>query len=377
MQRPTPTRSPNPIKRLARAGIGLGLANAHLRAVVASELRRLDASRATRPAAGGVPGGPAEAPRIFVDRHGGRHELDPRLRDRLKPGWRVMVDPEAIVRPPTDEVLQGRMRNATRVVAEARSLVASVTGAPLAGRILEIGCFDGSAAYQLAHTTGGDIVATDMARYYVVQRPGRPQDGDVAVQQGWLAAVRGRACTVAGAPDGSVTFLEDDITQSGLEPASFDAIVSFEVLEHVQDPGAALAAMARLLRPGGVMYHDYNPFFSAIGGHSLCTLDFPWGHARLDDADFERYVRELRPTETDQALRFFRESLNRMTVHELRAHVAAAGLELLALVPWHDRAQVASLGAEVLDDVRREYPAATPNDLLATFVALVARRPIA
>ena len=122
--------------------------------------------------------------------------------------------------------------------------------------------------------------------------------------------------------------------------------------------------MARLLRPGGIVYHDYNPFFSSKGGHSLCTLAFPWGHARLDAQDFERYLRELRPTELDQALRFYRESLNRMTLADLRAAVAAAGLEPLALVPWFERGLVASL-----------YPTAVVDDLLATFVAVVARRP--
>ena len=147
------------------------------------------------------------------------------------------------------------------------------------------------------------------------------------------------------------------------------------MLEHVQQPAAAFAEMARLVRPGGIVYHDYNPFFSSKGGHSLCTLAFPWGHARLDAADFERYLRELRPTEVDQALRFYRESLNRMTLADLRAAVAAAGLELLALVPWFERGLVASLDPSVLPDVQRLYPTAVVDDLLATFVAVVARRP--
>jgi SAM-dependent methyltransferase len=99
-----------------------------------------------------------------------------------------------------------------------------------------------------------------------------------------------------------------------LEPDSFDAIVSFEVLEHLRRPAAAFAAMRGLLRPGGVAYHDYNPFFSLFGGHSLCTHDFPWGHARLDHGDVERYLAERRPEAAAQTLRFFDESLNRMTL---------------------------------------------------------------
>ena len=162
-----------------------------------------------------------------------------------------------------------------------------------------------------------------MARYYVVQsdpsaaaeatRPADP-DAAIAVEQARLADLRALARTAAGPDAGTVEFVEDDITASALEPGSLDAVVSFEVVEHVADPAAAFAAIARLLRPGGITYHDYNPFFAINGGHSLGTLDLPWGQARLDDADLERYVREIRPAEADRALGFVRESLNRLTL---------------------------------------------------------------
>jgi SAM-dependent methyltransferase len=358
------------IKRLARAAaasvVHLGLRSARIRALITTEM-----------------GGPRPAPRpgrstpdgVFVDRHGVAHPLDWSLRDRLKPGWRTMCDPAEADRPPTDEALAGRARKAEKIVAEASTLVATHAGRPLGGRILEIGCYDGAVAFQLARRGGAEVVASDMARYYVVQRPGRPVDTDLATQQAALATLRERARAAAGVAPGLVHFVEDDITASALEPGSFDAIVSFEVLEHVRNPAEALAAMARLLKPGGVAYHDYNPFFSLIGGHSLCTLDFPWGHARLDAGDVERYLQEVRPDAVTQTLRFYTESLNRMTLADLRVAVAAAGLELLALVPWSDRTLVAQLGPDVLAEVRRTYPTATAEDLLATFAAVVLRRP--
>ncbi|MEO8436824.1 MAG: class I SAM-dependent methyltransferase [Chloroflexota bacterium] len=311
---------------------------------------------------------------VFTDRHGVRHPLDLALRDRLKPEWRSMLDPVAATKPPTDEVLANRARKAVKVVAEASELVAATTGLPLTGRILEVGCYDGAAAFQLARRPGTEVVASDLARYYLVQRPGTSVDADLAAQQTRLADIRERARVLADLAPGTVGFVEDDITRSDLPSASFDAIVSFEVLEHVQDPLAAFAGMARLLRPGGVVYHDYNPFFSANGGHSLCTLDLPWGHARLDADDFERYVQEIRPSEVDQALRFYHESLNRMTQVDLRAAITAAGLETVAVVPWFDRRLVPRLDAAIIAEVRRTYPTAVVDDLLATFVAVVARR---
>ena len=207
-----------------------------------------------------------------------------------------MCDPEQMAAPPTDETLRGRVRKAVKSVTELERVLALTAGTGVTGRVLEIGCYDGSAAFELSRRPGTSVVASDLPRYYLVQHPGQAEDEALAAEEVALATLRDRARRIADRPEGSVTFVEDDITTSSLEPGTFDLIVSFEVLEHVADPAGTFAAMTRLLRPGGVAYHDYNPFFSMIGGHSLATLDFPWGHARLDADDVERYLREIRPT---------------------------------------------------------------------------------
>ncbi len=155
---------------------------------------------------------------------------------------------------------------------------------------------------------------------------------------------------------------------------SFDAIVSFEMLEHVQRHGLPSPRWPASCGPAASCTTTTTPSSARRAGTRLCTLAFPWGHARLDAADFERYVRELRPTELDQALRFYRESLNRMTLADLRAAVVGAGLELLALsrgsngVSWQASIPRPPRGAAPLPDRGLD-------DLLATFVAVVARRP--
>jgi 2-polyprenyl-3-methyl-5-hydroxy-6-metoxy-1,4-benzoquinol methylase len=360
-------------KRGIRAAVRRALDQRRIRALVEADLAnrrgRSKADPATPPAKSSV------GPGVFVDRFGTGHPLDPGLRDRLKPQWRTMFDPVARTQPFSDAVLQSRAAKAERTVAESSALVASVAGMPLGGRILEVGCHDGAVAHQLSRQPGNVVVASDMARYYLVPGSDESSGDELEMQQVKLAELRARAGSFAGPDVGRVEFVEDDITATNLAPVSFDAIVSFEVLEHVASPAAAFASMARLLKPGGIAYHDYNPFFSSNGGHSLCTLDFPWGHARLDDADFERYLREIRPSETDEALRFYLESLNRMTMADLRAAVDAAGLELLEIIPWTDRKLAPDLSESVVAEVRRSYPAATAADLLATFVAVIARMP--
>jgi len=85
-----------------------------------------------------------------------------------------------------------------------------------------------------------------------------PRCLDMGCGTGWLTAILsqfGEACGVDLAPQAARSFhpeltffsVGDDI------PGQFDIIVSQEVLEHVEDQPAYVAAMARLLKPGGTV----------------------------------------------------------------------------------------------------------------------------
>ena len=51
----------------------------------------------------------------------------------------------------------------------------------------------------------------------------------------------------------NIEMLPGDVFQSALNPASFDVITSWHVLEHLADPARALRRAAGLLRPGGIV----------------------------------------------------------------------------------------------------------------------------
>jgi SAM-dependent methyltransferase len=88
---------------------------------------------------------------------------------------------------------------------------------------------------------------------------------DIGCGRGWtLAALREQGWQVRGvelsehAARHAVDELKIDVDDYGFEPsryepASFDAIVLWHVLEHVRDPLATLDGIARLLRPGGIL----------------------------------------------------------------------------------------------------------------------------
>ena len=104
--------------------------------------------------------------------------------------------------------------------------------APLAGaRALDVGCGGGLLSEAMA-AEGARVTALDLS----------PELIDVArlhlLESGLAVDYRLQ----------SVESLADEL------PGQFDAITCMEMLEHVPDPGAVLAACARLLRPGGQLF---------------------------------------------------------------------------------------------------------------------------
>lgn len=77
---------------------------------------------------------------------------------------------------------------------------------------------------------------------------------EVARERGWQVAgiepaeaVAASAASRLGAP------VATDLVSAGLPAASFDAVLVWDVIEHLPDPRRALDEVARVLRPGGVL----------------------------------------------------------------------------------------------------------------------------
>ena len=65
----------------------------------------------------------------------------------------------------------------------------------------------------------------------------------------------------------------------------------------------------------------------------MCTLDFMWGHVRLSDIDFERYVKQFRPSEYYVAKRFYNNNLNRMTINKLKQYIKKSRFKQVIFFP--------------------------------------------
>lgn len=311
---------------------------------------------------------------VFVDCFGNAHELHADHRSLIKPGWE-----RVLARAPNRSTAEDADRRLGEMAARIRlgaSMLATAGGALRGKRVLDVGCGDGAEALLLGRCGAGEVVATNHGELHKDGEAGDARTGRCreAMERALSASPR-QLLDGAAARAAPVTFIEDDISASGLESGSFDVVCSWETLEHLTRPAEAFAEMYRLLRPGGWCYHEYNPFFCIEGGHSLCTLDFPWGHVRLSGEDFDRYVEALRPAEADAAKDYYRNGLNRVSLDQMQACCRKAGFEIAFFVPRSRTEDLMSLTRPIHDQARRTYPRITINDLVCRMVRLVLRKP--
>ena len=306
-------------------------------------------------------------------RANGKEYILENLREKLKPNWREMLNPVKSRRLVPIPYAQSECLSK----AEERL---SKLGESLVGKdILEIGCGYGNHAYLMAKYEGTKVHGIDVDEYTVNQSVDlnmwNPKDLELAHNN--VVNIR-KECS-ALFPDKvskKVTFdtcrIEDYAT-----PNPHDVIFSFDVLEHLLDLRLAFNQMANSLKKGGIAYHEFNPFFSLTGGHTLCMLDFHYGHCLLSEEDFKRYIQEFRPDEEKIALNFYKKCLNRATLFDIKNYAKEFGFEILHLDGVNffqapERAVRKELETTILPYVK--YPNVTVDDLLWDFTYLIMRK---
>jgi SAM-dependent methyltransferase len=260
---------------------------------------------------------------------------------------------------------EDRVEHTARIYALGAGQVASALRGlgvePSTARILEVGCGRGYTASALSGAGTGEVVGIDLDPL------GHSSSEEVT-------AVRAR---LAG--DSPARIEEGDVRRLQYPDGAFDAAISVAVLEHVDDVAGALRELHRVTRPGGVGHHGIDVWFGVAGGHSLCTLDAPWGHVRLREAELERYLREVRPYEAHDALQPLEHGFQRprLTLRETVSLARAAGFEVVSAsllrLPVRDPRR-AWFSADVLRDCRRVHRAVGSRDLLSVSATLVLRR---
>ena len=166
-----------------------------------------------------------------------------------------------LVPQPREISPQSLFAQADRRVAYLQKLFGTMEGA----ECLEIGCGCGETAVRLAERCHCRVTGVDA--YPFPEWPDRQSN--------------------------TVRFVEADLTERNpFAPESFDVIVSFAVLEHVQRPLAMLEAMFDLLRPGGQIYFTANLYRGPMASHRYREVFFPWPHLLFADEVFMRFYQD-------------------------------------------------------------------------------------
>lgn len=187
----------------------------------------------------------------------------------------------------------------------------------------------------------------------------------------------GRHKHIAEMIGSNVQFHVGDVTkQTDLPEEYFHVVFSSSVIEHIADLPAAFKEIKRLLKPGGITMHSYDPYFHPAGGHSLGILDTPWGHVRLSKDEVLDYIRTMRPHEAPVAVPWVQNALYpEHTQTQVQRALCGAGLNLrewkTAFVSKEFSRQLTD---EIVTDALRSNPGLCVQELLTRNVSFIAQK---
>lgn len=173
-------------------------------------------------------------------------------------------------------------------------------------------------------------------------------------------------------------FIVGDISrETEFEENFFDIVYSVSVLEHIKNLCEAFKEMKRILKPGGLIIHNYGPYFSHNGGHALGIPDCPWGHVMMNEKEFIKYIEDVRPFEADQGKGWVANAVHRgrtRSLSEMQKLIFNSGFELLYWNTEHSPLNFLSdLTPKIIKKCFQTNSHLSFDDLITTGIYFVAR----
>jgi SAM-dependent methyltransferase len=231
--------------------------------------------------------------------------------------------------------------------------------------LLDVGCGDGSNCLVLGEEPLRRVVGVDL------ELPLFAADEKGNRTRNLAADIQAKAAVAANSHP--VHFLRMDATRLGFEDGTFDVLMSRSAMEHIRPIEPALREMARVVRPGGLIYLGIDPFYWLRGCHKRGVVDIPWAHARLTLAEYRRFVLATEGEKAAERRSRRLETLNRFTVRQWRQLIDQMDCEVLAFAerPSTLGEQILAEHPEVLETL---LPEVTQQDLLCERIEVWLRK---
>jgi SAM-dependent methyltransferase len=175
--------------------------------------------------------------------------------------------------------------------------------------IIEIGCAEGGNLCAMAEVGARELVGTDIAEVRL-----------------------DTARVIADLLGQKITYSSHDVIyqppfRDWLE--HFDVALLRDVIEHLDDAEVALRNIRQVLKPNGVLYVTFPPYYSPFGGHQQTLVNWsskiPFMHL-LPERVFEKMIASGREADKVEVRRLRR---IRMTTTKFRRAARAAGYSIL------------------------------------------------
>ncbi|HVK40014.1 MAG TPA: class I SAM-dependent methyltransferase [Candidatus Kapabacteria bacterium] len=175
--------------------------------------------------------------------------------------------------------------------------------------IIEIGCAEGGNLCAMSEVGARELVGTDIAE---------PRLENARI----IADLLGQKITYS-----SHDVIYQPPFRDWLE--HFDLALLRDVIEHLDDAEVALRNIRQVLKPNGVLYVTFPPYYSPFGGHQQTLVNWaskvPFMHL-LPERVFERMIASGRPADKVEVRRLRR---IRMTTTKFRRAAKNAGYSII------------------------------------------------
>jgi SAM-dependent methyltransferase len=294
----------------------------------------------------------------FTRRDGVRLPIVTGFRERIL-SYRQSVTPkEGWSSADYKDAAEKKRRRFHRLLTQGRRWLPSLAGAT----VLDVGCGDGVNCLQFGLEPVQQVVGIDLFL------PLEPTD----VRHGRARALANAVLDGQPLPD-RVRFAKMDATSMAFDDKSFDLVISRSAMEHIMPVEAVLREIARVARPGALIYLGVDPFYWVRGCHKRGVVDIPFAHARLDLDEYGNFVTAHESAEVAVKRGRRLETLNRFTITRWRQHIEAMPCEVLA---WENKDS--AVGRAVLQefpDIEQTLlPGVSEADLLCERIEVWLRR---